>query len=74
MQAGGCSSPLWRATVNSNDYTYVFDDGTASEEHKELWLAEKAFDDQYFAENVSVPTLDLSNYFLNTFYPWPTRF
>eukprot|EP00613_Pedinella_sp_CCMP2098_P015363 CAMPEP_0171747796 /NCGR_PEP_ID=MMETSP0991-20121206/39687_1 /TAXON_ID=483369 /ORGANISM="non described non described, Strain CCMP2098" /LENGTH=412 /DNA_ID=CAMNT_0012347963 /DNA_START=304 /DNA_END=1542 /DNA_ORIENTATION=- len=49
----GCTSPalLGRLTVNAQDYTYVFEDGSASEAHKTLWAEEKAFDDDYFAKN-----------------------
>jgi hypothetical protein len=48
VSSNGCdSSALGRAQVGPHEYTYVFDDGTASAAHVAAWEAEKAFDVAY---------------------------
>lgn len=38
--ARGCEEALHKVVVNENDYTYLFEDGTANQEHQGLWDAE----------------------------------
>ena len=42
---------LGKATVNENDYTYLFDDGSASNAEKQRWQEELAFDKEYLKQN-----------------------
>jgi hypothetical protein len=51
---GGCGissglpdGVLGKATINTDDYTYLFDDGTASDEEKGRWQVELDFDRGY---------------------------
>ena len=45
--ARGCRDALHSVTMHPDTYTYVFDDGSASAEHKRLWAEEVAFSESY---------------------------
>ena len=51
--------------MGPHNYTYLFEDGTASPEHTRLWAEEKAFAHKYLKENGRVRfTFSLCKLFL----------